>query len=189
MKLYIAGPMSGLPDSNYPTFNRTAEQLQGHGYQVENPADNEDGLRRALGQREPVYTDYLRAGLAQLLRCDGVAVLEDWWLSGGARWEVQTAGILRMPVRPVGEWLAFPSPGPVDLAAALRASFEAAKARRAAAAAAADPVPDDLTERCIETVHEATSSITGVHARKEAEQHARDQEISRLAAQVKETDS
>lgn len=131
MKLYITGPMSGLPDSNYPTFNRTAEQLQGHGYQVENPADNEDGLRRALGQREPVYTDYLRAGLAQLLRCDGVAVLEDWWLSGGARWEVQTAGILRVPVRPVGEWLNLASVDP-------RAVFAAARSRRSERFAEAD---------------------------------------------------
>ena len=180
-RLYIAGPMTGLPDYNYPAFNQAAGKLRAHGYKVENPADN------TVESQD--YTDYLRAGLTQLLHCDGVAVLEDWWLSGGARWEVQTAGILRLPIRPVAEWLTFPSPGPVDLAAALRASFEAVKARRAAAAAAADPVPDDLTERCIETAHEATSSITGVHARKEAEQHARDQEISRLAAQVKETDS
>lgn len=189
IRLYVAGPMTGLPDNNYPAFNQAANKLRVHGYKVENPADNEASLQKILHHHPIEYTDYLRAGLTQLLHCDGVAVLEDWWLSGGARWEVQTAGILRMPVRPVGEWLAFPSPGPVDLAAALLASFEAAKARRAAAAAAADPVPDDLTERCIETVHEATSSITGVHARKEAEQHARDQEISRLAAQVKETDS
>lgn len=100
----------------------TLYQLRGHGYNVENPADNTVDTDD--------YTDYLRAGLTQLLRCDGVAVLEDWWLSGGARWEVQTAGILRLPVRPVREWLTLPSPGPINLAAALRASIEAVQKRR-----------------------------------------------------------
>ena len=95
--LYIAGPMTGLPDYNYPAFNDAADTLRTAGYEVENPAGN--------NVETGDYTDYLRAGLAQLLRCDGVAVLEDWWLSGGARWEVQTAGILRMPVRSVAEWL------------------------------------------------------------------------------------
>lgn len=127
MKLYIAGPMTGLPENNYPAFNTAANELRGHGYKVENPADNTVDTED--------YTDYLRAGLAQLLRCDGVAVLEDWWLSGGARWEVQTAGMLRLPVRPVAEWLRFPPPGPVDLVAALRASVERVRARREAEAA------------------------------------------------------
>ena len=96
-KLYIAGPMTGLPDYNYPAFNHAASELRAVGFKVENPAEN------AVTSED--YTDYLRAGLAQLLTCDGVAVLPDWWLSGGARWEVQTAGILRLPVRSVDEWL------------------------------------------------------------------------------------
>lgn len=120
--LYVAGPMTGLPDNNYPAFNDAAEVLRSAGFTVENPADNT--------VETDDYTDYLRAGLAQLLRCDGVAVLEDWWLSGGARWEVQTAGILRMPVRPVAEWLTRRHLEPVDLVAALRASVERARARR-----------------------------------------------------------
>ena len=95
--IYVAGPMSGLPDFNYPAFNRAAGELRAAGFEVENPAENE--------VESGDYHDYLRAGLAQLLRCQGVATLEGWWLSGGARWEVQTAGILGIPVRSVGEWL------------------------------------------------------------------------------------
>ena len=97
-RLYIAGPMTGLPEYNYPAFHAAAGELSRAGYEVENPADN-------VVIESERYTDFLRAGLAQLLRCDGVAVLPDWWLSGGARWEVQTAGILRIPVRSVGEWM------------------------------------------------------------------------------------
>ena len=101
-RLYVAGPMSGLPNYNYPAFNYAAGELRVAGFEVENPADNT--------VESDDYHDYLRAGLAQLERCGGVAVLEGWWLSGGARWEVQTAGVLGLPVRSVDEWLKLASP-------------------------------------------------------------------------------
>ena len=112
-RLYVAGPMTGLPDYNYPAFDGAAALLAERGYPVENPAENEQLFKDRVGP--PHYTEYLRAGLggggvlhrrAQLLRCDGVATLEGWWNSAGARWEVQTAGMLGLEVRPVAEWLA-----------------------------------------------------------------------------------
>lgn len=103
-RLYVAGPMTGLPDYNYPAFDGAAALLTERGYPVENPAENEQLFKDRVSP--PHYTEYLRARLAQLLRCDGVATLEGWWNSGGARWEVQTAGILGLEVRPVSEWLA-----------------------------------------------------------------------------------
>lgn len=106
IRLYVAGPMTGLPDNNYPAFNQAADKLRAHGYKVENPADNKASLQKILHHHPIEYTDYLRAGLTQLLHCDGVAVLEGWWNSGGARWEVQTAGMLGLEVRPVAGWLA-----------------------------------------------------------------------------------
>lgn len=36
----LSGPMSGLPDYNYPMFNLAAKQLREAGYDVVNPADN-----------------------------------------------------------------------------------------------------------------------------------------------------
>ena len=103
-RLYVAGPMTGLPGYNYPAFDGAAALLAERGYPVENPTENEQLFKDRVGP--PHYTEYLRAGLAQLLRCDGVATLEGWWNSGGARWEVQTAGMLGLEVRPVAEWLA-----------------------------------------------------------------------------------
>ena len=103
-RLYVAGPMTGLPDYSYPAFDGAAALLAERGYPVENPAENEQLFKDRVGP--PHYTEYLRAGLAQLLRCDGVATLEGWWNSAGARWEVQTAGMLGLEVRPVAEWLA-----------------------------------------------------------------------------------
>lgn len=96
--LYVAGPMSNLPMNNYPMFNSAAKNLRAAGFTVVNPAEfgTEGGAS---------YQDLLRKDLKALLDCDGVAVLEGWWGSVGARNEVQVAGVLKMPVRSVDEWL------------------------------------------------------------------------------------
>lgn len=39
-RIYIAGPMTGLPDFNFPAFNDMAAILRGLGYHVENPAEH-----------------------------------------------------------------------------------------------------------------------------------------------------
>lgn len=43
MKVYIAGPMTGLPEFNFPLFFEAEELLKGHGFEVINPA-REDGI-------------------------------------------------------------------------------------------------------------------------------------------------
>lgn len=96
--LYVAGPMTGYEDCNYPAFNEAAERLEGAGYKVVNPATCVIGT-------EAHYVDFIREDLRMMLDCHGVATLEGWWESAGARNEVQVAGILRMPVRSVNEWL------------------------------------------------------------------------------------
>lgn len=99
-KLYLAGPMSGIKDCNYPLFNRYAERLRASGWEVVNPAEFGEGAH---------YIDFLREDLRLMLDCHGVATLDNWWLSSGARNEVMVAGLLRMPVRPAEQWF-FRSP-------------------------------------------------------------------------------
>lgn len=96
--LYIAGPMSGYPECNYPAFYSAADKLRSVGYLVVNPADT--------GAEGGQYTDLIKKDLQLLLDCDGVAVIEKWWESVGARNEVCNAGILKKPVRSVDEWIA-----------------------------------------------------------------------------------
>nr|DAI69717.1 MAG TPA: Nucleoside 2-deoxyribosyltransferase like protein [Caudoviricetes sp.] len=97
-RLYIAGPMTGLPDFNYPAFRSAATTLSELGYQVEDPSTN-------VNPTPGDYHGWLRAGLAQLIRCDGVALLDGWEASGGARLEVNVAATLGMRVRPLQEWV------------------------------------------------------------------------------------
>ena len=101
-RLYIAGPMTGYPDCNYPMFNAAAEHLRSQGFEVVNPAEVSIKTRGH-------YVDYLRADLLAMLGCDAVATLEGWEYSTGARNEVMVAGTLRMPVAPVAKWAARPS--------------------------------------------------------------------------------
>lgn len=99
LKIYVAGPMTGLLDFNYPAFRSAAARLRELGHLVEDPSTNEN----------PTPGDYhgwLRAGLAQLIRCDGVALLDGWEASGGARLEVNVAATLGLRVAPLTAWLA-----------------------------------------------------------------------------------
>lgn len=97
-KIYIAGPMTGYAQCNYPAFGFAAKKLEEAGYEVVNPALISTGLEGTH------YVDHLREDLRAMLDCDAVALLEGWWESGGARNEVNVAGLLKMPVRTVEEW-------------------------------------------------------------------------------------
>lgn len=37
--IYLSGPMSGYPESNYPLFHKVAAELRGDGHLVYNPAE------------------------------------------------------------------------------------------------------------------------------------------------------
>lgn len=97
-RLYIAGPMTGYPEANYPAFNEAEENLKHVGYETVNPVNVHE-------PEQCHYVDLLREDLIQMFTAHGVAVLDNWWESAGARNEVHVAGLLKMPVRTVGDWL------------------------------------------------------------------------------------
>ena len=100
MKLYVAGPMTGLPEFNFPAFHRAAVTLTDAGYVVENPAGN-----TLPPGTHATWVGYMRLALGQVLTCDGIALLDGWESSRGANLERHLAFDLEMPVRTVGEWL------------------------------------------------------------------------------------
>lgn len=44
--VYLSGPMTGLPDFNYPAFHDAAQRLRSIGHRVESPAENPPPARR-----------------------------------------------------------------------------------------------------------------------------------------------
>jgi hypothetical protein len=97
-RLYIAGPMTGLPEQNFPAFRAAAAQLVEAGYEVTDPS--------TLGEHDDwAWADYLKRDLPELLKCDGVAVLDGWSESKGASIEVRVADELGMQVWSVLSWV------------------------------------------------------------------------------------
>ena len=80
--VYISGPMTGLPEQNFPAFNAEAIRLRALGYQVQNPAEN-----AACDSWE----QYMKHDIGQLVRCDWVLMLPGWQRSRGAQIERRLA--------------------------------------------------------------------------------------------------
>lgn len=86
--VYLAGPMTGIPDYNRNAFFAAEKQLQDMGYTVLNPAYTPDGLE---------YDDYLSIGFAMLDCSDAIVLLRGWERSEGAALELQRAKSMQKP--------------------------------------------------------------------------------------------
>ena len=82
MRLYIAGPMTGIEDYNFPEFNRVAGELAKQGHEIYNPATS------FSGRQDLPYDMYLRHALQLVTMVEGIVLLEGWSNSRGALTEV-----------------------------------------------------------------------------------------------------
>lgn len=109
MKLYLAGPMSGLPDWNYPYFIKVEAALVDQGYEIVNPArlHPAPNATTRVDWNNPEWTrlwrQFVVEDLQHLMQCDGIAALKGWRKSRGARVELNVASGLRMPCFEVKE--------------------------------------------------------------------------------------
>lgn len=102
MKIYIAGPMSGVQDWNFPAFFEAERQLLELGHEVINPAHNDgatyDEALASANAGKHSWNWYMRRDLTNLITCDAVCLLPDWKSSKGASLEVNVAKSLDMPL-------------------------------------------------------------------------------------------
>lgn len=90
IKIYLAGPMTGIPDLNFPEFNRVTAALRAAGHTVINPVEiNNDPNAK--------WEDCMRADIRELVTCDAIALLPGWQASRGAKLEFKIATALAMP--------------------------------------------------------------------------------------------
>lgn len=107
MKLYTAGPMTYIPQYNFPAFDAMAASLRSAGYDVVSPAELDDPADRAAALASPngapqtahqfgkTWGDFLARDVKLLADggLDGVVVLPGWATSRGARLETFVASL------------------------------------------------------------------------------------------------
>lgn len=81
-RIYISGPMRGIPDDNKKAFSVAAYRLRMHAFEPLNPAKNPRGLS---------LSEYMRIDLALLDNADGILLLPGWEHSDGAKVELAYA--------------------------------------------------------------------------------------------------
>ena len=113
MKIYVAGPMRGVPEFNFPAFHAAAAALRALGHEVFSPAER-DNERHGVdiskgnltGDEDLAAKDYgfdLRVALGEDLayicaHADTIAMLPGWQNSKGAQAEYATAIALGLAV-------------------------------------------------------------------------------------------
>lgn len=89
LKIYIAGPMTGLHNYNRRAFNRKANQLNALGHSVLNPATLPSGLKES---------NYMDICLAMIRASNAMYMLDGWQDSQGATTEYHYALKLGLPI-------------------------------------------------------------------------------------------
>ncbi|WP_067622957.1 DUF4406 domain-containing protein [Alicyclobacillus acidiphilus] len=97
-RIYLSGPMSGLPDWNRPAFMEAAGRLRNLGFEVVNPAE--------VSIRGGSWADFMRHDIRLMMDVDGVVTLPGWRQSKGASLEVYIAEHLHMPVYELEHFMA-----------------------------------------------------------------------------------
>lgn len=108
MRLYIAGPMSNLPQHNFPAFFAAADELRGAGFDIISPAEIDNPSTRKLSLKsQDGNIDDLDQTWGELLsrdikivadEVDGVMVIPGWQKSKGARLETFCAYVSGKPI-------------------------------------------------------------------------------------------
>jgi hypothetical protein len=113
MNIYVAGPMRGIPQFNFPAFNSAAKRLRASGHSVFNPAERDiaehgdDFVKdNDTGSEEQATQDFgfdLREALGDDLawickHADAIYLLTGWEDSRGAKAEKAVAEALNLEV-------------------------------------------------------------------------------------------
>ncbi len=99
--VYMAGPMTGLPQFNFPAFDALAASLRSAGYAVISPSELDDPEDRAAALASPdgymhgghhmnkTWGDFLARDVKLIADgpIDGIVILPRWETSRGARLE------------------------------------------------------------------------------------------------------
>lgn len=115
-RVYLAGPMTGIPHFNYPAFNAAAARLRAGGFTVFNPAEHDTqmfgkDISNPTGCAIQAADEHgfdrraaLKADLTWICEnADAIALLPGWERSSGANAEMALAKALSLEVIHISE--------------------------------------------------------------------------------------
>jgi len=97
MRVYISGPITGVPDYN-ENFIQAERKLLAAGHDPVIPVTIGAALSARLG-REPTWREYMREDIKALCDCDAIIMLDGWEKSSGARLEEHIA--MRLDIKQI----------------------------------------------------------------------------------------
>lgn len=99
MKVYLAGPMRGYPELNFPAFAKAAAYLRAHGHEVFSPAENDIDKGYVGKPIEEIKRDCIMDDLTYIAReAEAIALLTGWKESKGVTVEVALANFLGLVI-------------------------------------------------------------------------------------------
>lgn len=104
VKVYIAGPMAGIPNENREAFAQRAKELVEQGHEPVDPSDVDPSHEGDCIGREVDhsiihrYGCFLRAGITALMQSEAITFLPGWTHSIGATTEEHVARSIGLKV-------------------------------------------------------------------------------------------
>lgn len=97
---YLSGPMTGIPEYNYPMFELVAKELRAKGYIIVTPTEVGTNQEARLGadRFSLSYQEYIKSNIIALLDCNAIILLPGWRDSTGAKLELHIAQTMNMRV-------------------------------------------------------------------------------------------
>lgn len=94
-RIYIAGPMRGRPQLNFPAFHKAASELRRDGWEVLSPAEMD---AMSPGISPEAHRSHCLRDIAAISLCDAVFFLDGWHYSIGARAEMACAKWMQLEI-------------------------------------------------------------------------------------------
>lgn len=101
MKIYVAGPMTGIPEHNLPAFSAATKRLRKEGHVAFSPPEEDIKIFGSIenAMKYNTYRNAMKTDLNWILdNAEGIYLLKGWENSKGTAVELALANLLKLEV-------------------------------------------------------------------------------------------
>lgn len=95
MKIYLSGPMTGLPEHNYPAFSKATDKLRNEGHEVYSPHEYMPPGKPTKEELRGAFSAYCRFICED---AESLYILPNWENSMGVKAEKSLAECLSLEI-------------------------------------------------------------------------------------------